>query len=134
MTINTSGAFNIVTTAALSSTTFTYSVTAPVRTVTSPAFSVVVFNCLPLTSVIDITAVHQVQLGYDFTIDFVTTTSSTDCVVDPTTYLVSSAKTGMGLQSNGTYSVDALAAYSANVGANVSVVEVQHQFTVAVGT
>ena len=64
------------------------------------------------------------QLGYNFTLDFETNTSSTDCVVDYTSYLIPSAKAGMAIESNGTYSVDALVAYTANLGANISVVEV----------
>ena len=58
VTLDSKGALNIATTAALSSTAFKFSVTAPFWKVTSSAFSVVIFDCLPLTSVTNITAVH----------------------------------------------------------------------------
>ena len=124
VTLSSSGAFNIDTTAALASTTLTFTITlgSPLTvTVTSPSFTVEIFDCLALTSVTNMQAVFQVQLNNTLKIDFATVTSLADCVVDASSYMVPTVKTGMNLLSNGTYSVDALTAYAANT---IAIVEV----------
>ena len=124
VTISSIGALNIDTTAALASTTLTFTITlgSPLTvTVTSPSFTVEIFDCLALTSVTNMQAIFQVQLNNTLKIDFATVTSSTDCVVDTGSYLVPIAKTGISLLSNGTYSVDALTAYDVNTIAMVEV-------------